>query len=149
MRFPAILCIVSLMLLLSSVSNRLIAQEIVFPDSVVMIRDANTDEVGFIFPRLIAIDYRNLVVNVVPLLEEEVELHKKESERYCSLISEHKEEIRILTSNIEDERRKFEEQERITKVYEKLFKNERKLKRRWRLACGAMAVGVLAALIFE
>ncbi len=134
------------MLLLSSVSARVTAQ-IVYPDSVVMIKDPKTNQVGFVIPRLVAIDYRNLVVKIVPSLEEQIDNLSAKVEKLQSIINEQNRQLQAKDEIIRSERQKVQNLEEIQKKCEK----EIAAKKRWKTAAlvlaGSTAITTLLLLI--
>lgn len=125
----------SLMILLSSVYHNSSAQQIVYPDSIVMLKDAKTGQVGYVFPHKIAIDYYNLVTNLVPALEDKIGLQDSELFKQRQIISEKDNQIGLLGKNIEDERAKFAKIDSLCKKYE----DELKWKKFWKTSAMVLA----------
>jgi len=133
------------MILLSSVSDWLAAQQIVYPDSIVMIKDERSKLVGFVFPRQIAIDYYNLVEKLVPSYKEKIALLDAKINTNDRILGEKNNQIELLKSNLADERQKFEKLTGLQELYEK----EIKYKKRWRMATLFLAgsTAILTALV--
>jgi len=110
-----------------------------------MIKDANSNEVGFVFPRRIAIDYRNLIVNYVPALEDKIELQEMEIAKTNQILGAKDQEINLLKLNIADERKKFEQLNGLQNLYEKEIRS----KKFWRTATYILAgsTGILTLLV--
>lgn len=132
----------SLMILLSSAYHSSTAQQIVFPDSIVMLKDGKTGQIGYVFPHKIAIDYYNLVTYLVPALEEKSGLQDNEILKQRQIITEKDNQIGLLGKNIEDERLKFAKSDSLCKKYEK----ELKWKKFWKTS--AMVLAGTTAVFF-
>lgn len=125
----------SLMILLSSVYHNSSAQQIVYPDSIVMVKDAKTGQIGYVFPHKIAIDYYNLVTHLVPALEDKIGLQNSEILNHRGIISEKDKQIGLLQSNINDERTKYSKIESLCTKYE----GELKWKKFWKTSAMILA----------
>lgn len=110
-----------------------------------MIKDERSNEVGFIFPRKIAIDYYNLVSNLVPSYTEKIALMDSALVKNDGILKEKNSKIELLELNLKDERKKFEKLEGLQDLYEK----EIKYKKRWRMATLFLAgsTAILTALV--
>lgn len=87
-----------------------------------MLKDLNANQIGYIIPHKIAIDYRNLVVNLVPALEDKIRIQDEQVKKQNLIINKQDEEIQLLNSNISDERQKYGKLEGLCKMYEKELK---------------------------
>ncbi|MBN1561507.1 hypothetical protein JW998_14750 [candidate division KSB1 bacterium] len=138
-----ILYMLSSIVLSSSGWQRLTAQQIVRPDSVVQIKDSTTGDVGFVIPKLIAIDYRNLLVHTLPLMEAQIDTLKLVIDKNRSIINNQKEEIGLLKSNVADAQQQFAAEHAIRLACEK----EKAKLFWWKLGTGAFAATTAAMLV--
>lgn len=137
------------MLLLSSAWESSKAQQIVYPDSIVMIRDTQSGRIGFVFPESLAVDYRNLIVNYVPALEGKIALQDSLVAEGKKLLKDKNAEIVILNANITDTKTMFEDQKAISASFETLYKKERRAKRFWRVMAYLLGAGAVAVLVVK
>lgn len=135
--------------MLSSAWESSKAQQIVYPDSIVMIRDTQTGRIGFVFPESLAVDYRNLIVNYVPALEGKIALQDSLVAEGKKLLKDKNAEIVILNANMKDTNQMFEEQKGISESFERLYKKERSAKRFWRVMAYLLGAGAVAALVVK
>ncbi len=112
-----------------------------------MIKDPKTNQVGFVFPRLAAIDYRNLVVKVIPSMEQQIEMLSAKMEKLQSIINEKDRQLQAKEAIIRSERQKVANLEALQKKCEK----EIAAKKRWKTAtlvlAGSTAITTLLLLI--
>ena len=140
----------SLILLLSSAwESSKAQQQAVFPDSIVIIRDTQSGRIGFVFPESLAVDYRNLIVNYVPALEGKISLQDSLIAEGKKLLKDKNAEIVILNANMKDTSQMFEEQKGISESFEKLYKQERRAKRFWRVMAYLLGAGAVAVLVVK
>jgi hypothetical protein len=123
----------------------LTAQQIVYPDSTVMLRDARTGDVGFVFPKLIAIDYRNLLLKTMPLMEGQIDTLKLDIEKHKSIISDQEQEIGFLQSNLKDSQKQFDAEHSIRLACEK----ELKKICWWKAGTYGFAITTIVALLIK
>jgi len=94
----------------------------VYPDSIVMIKDPVTKEVGFVFPSKAAIEYRNLLANRVPEYEKTIAIQESKLSTCDSLVTDKKKEIAVLEGILKDERLKNSKLDTLNKECEKQLK---------------------------
>lgn len=116
-------------------------------DSIVMVKDAKTGDIGFVFPYKIAIDYRNLVTNLVPSLEEKITLQEKQVAKLNQVIGEKDNEIQLLGKNVDAERQKYTEKDNLCKIYEKELRSKKFWKTASMVLAGATAVLLVTTIL--
>ena len=145
MTAQALIYIVNLTILLSVGFTNIQAQQAIYPDSVIMLTDSETDQIGYIFPEKIAIDYRNLLKRTIPLMETKIRMQNilmtKDSERIV-----HLNHIKaLLKMNIESEMEKTGEAEQLAKNIKKEFDKERRKRIFWQYS--SYGVVLLSGLV--
>ncbi|RQW11503.1 hypothetical protein EH222_00255 [candidate division KSB1 bacterium] len=110
---------------------------------MVQIKDSSTGDIGFVIPKLIAIDYRNLLVNTLPLMEAQIDTLKLVIDKGASVISAQKDEIGLLKSNVADVQQQLAAEHAIRLACEK----EREKTFWWKLGTRTFAATTAAMLV--
>ncbi len=122
--------ITSLMIFTSALWHKTAAQQIVYPDSILMIKDPVTQQVGFIFPLKAAIDYRNLLADRVPQYQKTIAVQDSQLSVCNRLVDTKNKEIGELNGIIKEEREKYNKLDTLNQAYKK----ELKCKKFWQRA---------------
>lgn len=94
---------------------------------------------------LIAIDYRNLLMVTMPLMEGQIDTLKLNLEKHRSVIADQKEEIGLLRLNVEDTELKFKTEQKLRLACEK----ELKKKKWWQYSTYGSAAVLVGVLVFK
>lgn len=105
----------------------------VYADSIVMVRNPAPDTmVGYVFPRVAALDYRHLRLRLVPAYEEAVRGLQTEVDTLRARIAAQDSLALLLRRNEADLRRAVEKQDSVVGELRAEWGAERATRRRWR-----------------
>jgi hypothetical protein len=90
-----------------------------------MLTDEASKEIGFVIPRLIGVDYRNLVVKLIPSYEEKIGLLSQRLDRTTQLITEKDNQLRLKDNIISDERQKVQNLEMVQEQCKKELRKKK------------------------
>ena len=107
-----------------------------------MLKDSRTGDVGFVMPKLIAIDYRNLVMITVPMMEEQIDSLKLNITKHKSIINNQHDEIDLLKINVDDAKKQLEAENNIRLACEQ----EQARMKKWKVYTYVLAAATLVTL---